>query len=96
MKIKLLQEAQIELDEAIEFYNQEFPGLGDRFLQEVLNSFDRIAKHKDAWHPLSNNIRRCQTRKFPYGVIYTEVDEMILVLAISNLHRKPEHWKNRL
>lgn len=35
MKVKFLEEAQVELDEAIEFYNQEFLGLGQRFLQEV-------------------------------------------------------------
>ena len=30
--------AQIELDEAIEYYNYEVPILGDAFLTEVLNA----------------------------------------------------------
>jgi hypothetical protein len=37
MKINFLEIAQIELDEAIEYYNYEVPGLGDAFLTEVLN-----------------------------------------------------------
>jgi len=35
MKIEFLDEAQFELDEAIEYYNNEVDGLGDVFLQEV-------------------------------------------------------------
>lgn len=96
MKIKFLEEAQLELDEAVEFYNQEYPGLGDRFLQEVLNAVDRIAQFPDAWHPLSQNTRRCQTRKFPYGLIYSKFDSEILIISVSNLHREPTHWKPRV
>ncbi len=95
MKIQFLEEAQFELDDAIEFYNIESPGLGEEFLHEVLGALDRIANFKDAWHPLSENIRRCQTKRFPYGLIYTEIDEGILIISVSNLHREPNHWKNR-
>ena len=45
MKIRFLEEAQYELAEAIDYYNLESPGLGDQFLQEVLNSLDRIANY---------------------------------------------------
>ena len=34
MKIEFLAEAQYELDETIEFYNNEVDGLGNEFLQE--------------------------------------------------------------
>jgi len=95
MIIKFLDEAQLELDEAIDFYNNESDGLGTVFLQEVLNAIERIANYPDAWHPLSTNTRRCQTRRFPYGLIYTELESSILVISVSNLHRKPNHWRDR-
>jgi hypothetical protein len=44
MKIRLLEIAQIELDQAIEYYNCESPGLGDAFLTEVLKALDRIGE----------------------------------------------------
>lgn len=96
MKLKFLVEAQIELDETINYYNQQYPGLGDSFLQEVLNSIERILEFPNAWHLLSDNIRRCQTRRFPYGLIYSLLDSEILVLSVSNLHRQPSHWKDRI
>ncbi len=95
MIIKFLDEAQLELDEAIDFYNNESDGLGSVFLQEVLNAIERIANYPDAWHPLSKNTRRCQTRRFPYGLIYTKLEDSILVISVSNFHRKPNHWGNR-
>lgn len=95
MKVKFLDEAQRELDEAIEFYNNESYGLGSVFLQEVLNAIDRIANFPTAWHPLSKNTRRCQTRRFPYGLIYTQLENTILIISVSNLHRKPNHWDDR-
>ena len=95
MKIKFLEEAQLELDEAIEFYNNESSGLGNTLLQEVLNAIDRIARFPDAWHPLSANTRRCQTRHFPYGLIYSNLGDSILIISISNLHREPNHWQDR-
>jgi len=36
MKIRLLEIAKVELDEAVEYYNSEFQGLGDEFLLEVV------------------------------------------------------------
>ena len=48
MKVKFLDAAQLELDEAVEFYNHEFPGLGNQFLQEVLGAIERIARFPDA------------------------------------------------
>jgi plasmid stabilization system protein ParE len=93
MRIRFLEIAQIELDEAIEYYSYESPGLGDVFLTEVLKALDRIGGFPEAWHPCSKRTRRCQTRRFPYGIIYQVRKDEILVVAISNLHRKPEYWK---
>jgi mRNA-degrading endonuclease RelE of RelBE toxin-antitoxin system len=96
MKMRFLDIAQLALDQAIEYYNCESPGLGYEFLTEVLKALDRIGEFPEAWHRLSERTRRCQTRRFPYGIIYQIRDNEILVVAIANLHRRPEYWKNRL
>ncbi len=96
MKIKFLEIAQIELDEAISYYNYEMPGLGDAFFTEILNALDRLGKFPEAWQPFSKRTRRCQLRRFPYGIIYQILENEIIVVAIANLHRKPEYWGNRI
>ena len=90
MRIRFLEIAQIELDEAIAYYNGEVPGLGEAFLTDVLNTLDRIGKFPEAWQPCSKRTRRCQTRRFPYGIMYQIRKDEILVVAIANLHRKPD------
>ena len=96
MKIRFLDIAQVELDDAVEYYNYESSGLGEQFLTEILNTLDRIAQFPKAWNISSERTRRCQTRRFPYGVIYQYLGDEILVVAIANLHRKPNYWKDRM
>ncbi len=96
MKVLFLEEAQIELDQAIEYYNLEYTGLGEQFLQEILNALDRIASFPQAWQPLSKNTRRCQLVRFPYGLIYSVNKNIVLIISVSNLHREPTHWENRI
>jgi hypothetical protein len=96
MRIRLLEVAEIELDEAIQYYSDKALGLGDDFLAEVLKALNRIARFPESWHPCSKRTRRCQTRRFPYGIIYQIRQDEILVIAIADLHRKPGYWDNRV
>ena len=96
MEIRLLEVAQQELDEAVEYYNLEAPGLGDQFLLEVLAAFERVRKFQKAWHPYTENTRRCRTHRFPYGVIYQILESEILIVAVANLHKRPEYWRDRI
>ena len=96
MDIRFLDIAQRELDEAVEYYNAESPGLGDQFLLEVLSALERIRQYPSAWHPFTQNTRRCQTRRFPYGVVYQILQSEILIVAVAHLHREPGYWQNRM
>jgi hypothetical protein len=91
----LLQPAQLELVEAIEYYNKERSGLGDVFRNEAWQTIQRIRRFPMAWAPLGEDVRRCQLRRFPYGVIYEPTFGEIVVIAIAHLHRRPEYWKSR-
>lgn len=96
MNVRLLPAAQSELDEAIHWYDQQAPGLGDSFLVEFLRTIQLIERHPNGWHPLSNHTRRCRLRRFPYGVIYNVDQGVILVVAVAHLHRRPAYWQGRV
>ena len=53
MKVRFLEVARLELDEAITYYNTESAGLGQVLLLEVLSAIERIRQFPNAWHPLS-------------------------------------------
>ncbi len=96
MKVRFLHVAEIELDEAIRWYETQAPRLGDAFLFEVLSAAKRIAHYPDAWHSLDEGVRRCRLSRFPYGLIYAVEGGNILVLAVAHLHREPDYWRDRL
>jgi len=96
MEFRLLDVAQQELDEAVEYYNSESPTLGDQFLLEALAGFERIPQFPKAWHPYTENTRRCLIRRFPNGLVYQILESGILVVAVAHLHRRPGYWGDRL
>lgn len=95
MKIDFLEPAEIELHNAIEYYNGISSGLGYEFALEIKRTLERIIQFPEAWSPLSKRTRRCLMNRFPYGVIYQIRKENILIIAIMHLHQKPTSWKNR-
>ena len=96
MSVRLLESAQVELDDAIAWYASQAPGLGDAFLIETLKTPKLIEQYPKAWHPLTQQVRRCRLRRFPYSVIYAQEGSDLLVLAVAHQHRKPGYWRTRL
>lgn len=96
MNVEFLDIASDELHDAFEYYEYQQSNLGYRFISEVNNAVNLIKMYPSAWHKLSNSTRRCLVKTFPYGVIYQERDDTIVIIAVMNLHRKPNYWVNRV
>jgi len=94
--VRFLTVARHELREARRYYEGQRPGLGREFAEEVRATVDRIRRLPEAWRPLSGRIRRCRTRRFPYGVLYAIEGDAILVVGVAHLHRDPQSWRDRL
>lgn len=96
MKFSFHPEARNELEQAVDFYEQEQPVVGLEFLQEVYSTIKRIIEYPDAYPELSKNTRRCLTNRFPFAVIYQIKQNEIFIVAITHLARKPGYWKERV
>lgn len=96
MKFKLLPPAARELREAASYYETRVSQLGFDFISEIRGAIRRILDHPQAWHPLDDNIRRCRTNRFPYGIIYTIENDEVIVISVMHLHRHPESWRRNL
>lgn len=96
MNVRVLAVAQRELDDAVVYYNQQQPGLGNAFLAETVAAIDRIRRFPRGWHPLGPELRRCLLRRFAYGVIYRVENEGVLIVALAHVHRRPEYWRTRI
>ena len=70
MRFFFHEQAEAELDSAVEYYESSRHGLGMEFAQEVYATIDRIIQYPEAWTQMSTNTRRCLVNRFPFGVIY--------------------------
>src|SRR4051812_3202818 len=63
------------------------------FLDEVEVVLAKIAQHPKRPPLLMRRVRKLNTRRFPYGVIYTVSRGAIFIVAIGDLRRHPNWWK---
>ncbi|MDU9050698.1 MAG: type II toxin-antitoxin system RelE/ParE family toxin [Candidatus Electrothrix sp. Rat3] len=95
MNIRILSLAEQEFSEAVDWYNDQCPGLGYEFAAEVASTLERISNFPEAWPKISRRARRCMTSKFPFGVIYQTRKDCILVIAFMHMKRDPIYWQER-
>jgi hypothetical protein len=60
-------EAEAELNDAVDYYDECQEGLGLEFAKEVYAAIESICEFPLAWAPLSQNTRRRLLNRFPYG-----------------------------
>lgn len=41
-------------------------------------------------------IRRCQLGRFVYALIYAVEGDVVVILSVANLRKRPEKWRDRL
>ena len=89
-------EARVEYREAALFFDTRRSGLGAAFTLEVEAAIDRILQAPERWRVIEQDVRRCLTHTFPYGILYTVEQETILIVAVMHLRRRPGYWRSRL
>lgn len=96
MRYEFHPEALEEYERAALYYAEREPGLGLRFIEAVEGCIRRILEAPTRWQLIEEDIRRCFTRVFPYGVLYTVEPDCILIVAVMHCSREPDYWKLRV
>lgn len=89
-------EAELEFLRAIDYYEDKEKDLGYDFALEIYSSIERIITYPSAWPIVAKNIRRTLARRFPYAILYSQIEEEIYILAVMHLNREPDYWKGRI
>lgn len=95
MTIHFSRAAENEFQEAITYYNSQREGLGFEFAAEVKKALERIEKYPSAWPAFSKRTRRCRILRFPYGILFSLVENRIVIIAVMHLRKNPVSWKER-
>ncbi|MCF7817501.1 MAG: type II toxin-antitoxin system RelE/ParE family toxin [Kiritimatiellales bacterium] len=94
MEFEFSPAAKAEFVDAIDYYENQQPGLGKEFLEEVYATIGQILQYPNGWATLDPTFHRCLTKRFPYGVIYAVENGAVRIYAVMNLHRKPNYWRS--
>ncbi len=95
LPVVLIKEAQVEFDEAFDWYESKRAGLGIDFVARVEAVFDRISINPQMHGTVFKDIRKAVVRRFPYCVFYRPETAQIVVLAVFHSKRDPGIWQAR-
>jgi len=93
--VRFLAPAEEEMKTSAQYYAQQLPGLGDRFLKEIGSCVSAIRDYPESGVIIYPGLRRKLLRHFPYALLYRITPTEIVILAVMHLHRKPGYWLNR-
>jgi plasmid stabilization system protein ParE len=88
--------AQKEYGAAAKYYARISPELGIRFYDEIDCLIDDVRQNPDRYPFIDSPIRRHFSSVFPYGILYVDQPDRVLVMAVMHLKRRPGYWRNRL
>ncbi len=99
-RLTLSAEARQELREAVNWYETRGLGLGRQLLGEARECFHRIETQPETGSLVKGvkdavGARRVLLKRFPYAVIYIELEAPVRVLAFAHVRRRPGYWKKR-
>lgn len=89
-------EAEAEMTDAFDWYEDIVPGLGSEFLLCVDAVFSAIQRAPQHFPCVHMNARRALSRRFPYEIIFIEDDERVVVLSVFHAKRNPKQWLKRI
>jgi hypothetical protein len=82
-------EAEVELVDALHWYEQAQTGLGFAFVSAVRDAVRFAAEFPDAGSALGDKLRRVVVPAFPYYVLYSHSADGLWILAIAHFRRRP-------
>ena len=95
MKHEFHPEALAEYEAATRYYAERDPRVAEHFVTAVEDAIERILDSPTRWRIVDEDVRRCLTHLFPYGVLYTIEPDFVLIVAVMHCSREPGYWKAR-
>lgn len=92
----ILSPVEVELADAVSWYEAREPGLGYDFVEAFDATIERISDRPEAYQRLADSrFRRASLRRFPYVVVFEVRGTEVRVVALAHGSRRPDYWKGR-
>jgi hypothetical protein len=95
MKIRILPEAERDLDIGAEFYEAQRPGAGRYFICSLLEDIDGLERHGGV-HAKHSGFHRAMSHRFPFAIFYVMNGDVIEIYAVLDCRQDPATIDDRL
>jgi plasmid stabilization system protein ParE len=95
MRINVLDEAEQDLRDGIDFYEAQEQGLGDYFFDAIASDIDSLVIYAGI-HVKVYGLYRLLSNRFPYAIYYSIKGDVVYVNAILDCRRDPDSIFKRL
>ncbi len=99
-RVRILNEAAQELEEAVAWYEAQRSGLGAELAAAVESALDVL---ESPTVPLvhvpyaarAREVKRLILKRFPYDIVVRERQDEVVVVAFAHQSRRPGYWRSR-
>jgi len=95
VKIEILDDAQQDLIEGYQFYEDRETGVGSYFLDCLFSDIDSLLLFAGI-HQVVYGYHRSLSKRFPFAIYYDVVGELIRVHAVLDCRRNPSWIRKQL
>ncbi len=86
--INILAEAELDLEETIEWYESQKKDLGYEFALAYYDAEELIAQNPHLYQQVTLHFRRALVNRFPYSIFYEIIEDAKEVNVIAILHQR--------
>ena len=94
-RLVLRPEAESDIAEAADRYDQQSAGLSLQFRAALDNTFAVIEENPRLHAHVYRNLRRTLVRRFPFGIFYISRTDDVIFVAVFHTARNPRLWRAR-
>jgi plasmid stabilization system protein ParE len=95
MKIRILPEAERDLELGADFYEAQRAGLGRYFNDCLMSDIESLRVYAGV-HQRHHGLHRCMSKRFPFAVFYDVTHETIDIYAVLDCRQDPAAIQARL
>lgn len=96
MRIEILRSAQMDLLEGFDFCERCEPGVGRYFLDCLYEDIEGLMISAGAHAMAHLHLHRSLPARFPFGIYYSVVEEVVRIHAVIDCRRHPSWIRHRL
>lgn len=87
--------ARNNVDDTIQWYEEQQTGLGIKFYRQFLDGIEKIKTNPTYFTFIYEEFRRINLKSFPYNIIYKVIDDVVVVFTIYHHSRDPVEMLKR-